>query len=183
MRRRDLVIGLPTTLVAASGRAFSQQTRKLPRIGVLVSASPPHPFAEALWRGLRPLGYSEGKNIDVEFHYTGGRSERAEELADELADWQVAVEPLPQPANRKATQLKVVVINKAAADDHTLDIYSKREIGRMRRLVHGKPMQIILRLPALLYQTRRHCFISRSRLSAKRTAARSDQPHRQARWQ
>jgi putative ABC transport system substrate-binding protein len=33
---------------------------------------------------LRPLGYSEGKNIDVEFHYTGGRSERAEELADEL---------------------------------------------------------------------------------------------------
>jgi ABC-type uncharacterized transport system substrate-binding protein len=84
MRRRDLVIGLPTTLVAASGRAFSQQTQKLPHIGVLVSASPPHPFAEAFWRGLRPLGYSEGKNIDVEFHYTGGRSERAEELADEL---------------------------------------------------------------------------------------------------
>jgi putative ABC transport system substrate-binding protein len=84
MRRRDLVIGLPITLVAASGRAFSQQTQKLPHIGVLVSASPPHPFAEAFWRGLRPLGYSEGKNIDVEFHYTGGRSERAEELADEL---------------------------------------------------------------------------------------------------
>ena len=84
MRRRDLVIGLPITLVAASGRAFSQQTQKLPHIGVLVSASPPHPFAEAFWRGLRPLGYSEGKNIDVELHYTGGRSERAEELADEL---------------------------------------------------------------------------------------------------
>src|SRR5262245_26810499 len=84
MRRRDLVIGLPATLLAASGRAFSQQTRKLPRIGVLVSASPPHPFADAFWRGLRPLGYSEGKNISVEFHYTGGRSDRAEELADDL---------------------------------------------------------------------------------------------------
>src|SRR5262249_58415647 len=72
MRRRDLVIGLPATLLAASGRAFSQQTRKLPRIGVLVSASPPHPFADAFWRGLRPLGYSEGENIEVEFHYTGG---------------------------------------------------------------------------------------------------------------
>src|SRR5215510_14934393 len=84
MRRRDLVIGLPATLLAASGRAFSQQTRKLPRIGVLVSASPPHPFADAFWRGLRPLGYSEGENIDVEFYYTGGRSERAEQLADEL---------------------------------------------------------------------------------------------------
>jgi putative tryptophan/tyrosine transport system substrate-binding protein len=84
MRRRDLIIGLPATLLAALGRAFSQQTRKLPRVGVLVSASPPHPFADALWRGLRPLGYSEGQNIVVEFHYTGGRSERAEELADEL---------------------------------------------------------------------------------------------------
>ena len=84
MRRRDLVIGLPATLLAVSGRAFSQQTRKLPLIGVLVSASPPHPFADAFWRGLRPLGYSEGQNIVVEFHYTGGRSERAEELADEL---------------------------------------------------------------------------------------------------
>src|SRR5215475_2257029 len=84
MKRRDLIIGVPATLLAASGRAFSQQTRKLPRIGVLVSASPPHPFADAFWRGLRPLGYSEGHNIVVEFHYTGGRSERAEELADEL---------------------------------------------------------------------------------------------------
>ena len=91
MRRRDLVIGLPTILVAASGRAFSQQTQKLPHIGVLVSASPPHPFAEAFWRGLRPLGYSEGKNIDVELHYTGGRSERAEELADELVRRRVDV--------------------------------------------------------------------------------------------
>src|SRR5262245_63358666 len=91
MRRRDLVIGLPATLLAASGRAFSQQARKLPRIGVLVSASPPHPFADAFWRGLRPLGYSEGRNIAVEFHYTQGRSERAEELADELVQRRVDV--------------------------------------------------------------------------------------------
>src|SRR5215475_4733872 len=84
MKRRDLIIGVPITLLAASGRAFSQQSRKLPRVGVLVSASPPHPFADAFWRGLRPLGYSAGKNIAVEFHYTGGRSDRAEELADDL---------------------------------------------------------------------------------------------------
>ena len=83
MKRRDLIIGLPITLLAASGRAFSQPSRKLPRIGILVSASPPHPFADAFWRGLRPLGYLEGQNIEVEFHYTGGRSERAEELADD----------------------------------------------------------------------------------------------------
>jgi putative tryptophan/tyrosine transport system substrate-binding protein len=58
---------------------------------VLVSASPPHPFADAFWRGLRPLGYSEGRNIAVEVHYTQGRSERAEELADELVQRRVDV--------------------------------------------------------------------------------------------
>jgi hypothetical protein len=39
---------------------------------VLVSASPPHPFADAFWRGYA-LGYSEGQNIKVEFRYTEGR--------------------------------------------------------------------------------------------------------------
>jgi putative tryptophan/tyrosine transport system substrate-binding protein len=49
-----------------------------------VSASPPHPFADAFWRGLHALGYSEGQNIKVEFRYTDGRSDRAEEFAEEL---------------------------------------------------------------------------------------------------
>ena len=85
MRRREFLGAIGgAAAVAWPLAARAQQPGKLPRIGVLVSASPPHPFAEAFWRGLRPLGYSEGKNIDVEFHYTGGRSERAEELADEL---------------------------------------------------------------------------------------------------
>jgi putative tryptophan/tyrosine transport system substrate-binding protein len=64
--------------------ARAQQTGKLPLIGVLVSASPPHPFADAFWHGLHALGYSEGQNIKVEFRYTDGRSDRAEEFADEL---------------------------------------------------------------------------------------------------
>jgi len=49
-----------------------------------VSASPPHPFADAFWRGLHALGYSEGQNIKVEFRYTEGRSDRAEEFAEEF---------------------------------------------------------------------------------------------------
>ena len=68
--------------MALAGRA--QQTGKLPLIGVLVSASPPHPFADAFWRGLHALGYSEGQNIKVEFRYTDGRSDRAEEFAEEF---------------------------------------------------------------------------------------------------
>jgi putative tryptophan/tyrosine transport system substrate-binding protein len=56
-----------------------------------VSASPPHPFADAFWRGLHALGYSEGQNITVEFRYTEGRSDRAAELAAELVRLRVDV--------------------------------------------------------------------------------------------
>jgi putative tryptophan/tyrosine transport system substrate-binding protein len=84
MRRREFITFACGAAIAWPLAAHAQQAGRLPRVGVLVSASPPHPFADAFWRGLRPLGYSEGKNIAVEFHYTGGRSDRAEELADDL---------------------------------------------------------------------------------------------------
>jgi putative tryptophan/tyrosine transport system substrate-binding protein len=84
MRRRDLVVGLAATLFAAPGRAFSQQTPKLPRIGVLVSGSPPHPFADAFRRGLRSFGYTEGEDVAIRFLYTDARGDRATEFAAEL---------------------------------------------------------------------------------------------------
>ena len=84
MRRRDFIGVLTTTLLGVNDRAFSQAREKLPRIGVLVSASPPHPFADALRRGLRNLGYTEGRNIALELRYTEGRSDRAAERAAEL---------------------------------------------------------------------------------------------------
>ena len=83
MRRREFItlLGGAAAWPTAAG---AQQPAKLPLIGVLVSASPPHPFADAFWRGLHALGYSEGQNIKVEFRYTDGRSDRAEEFAEEL---------------------------------------------------------------------------------------------------
>jgi len=83
VRRREFiaVVGAAAAWPLA---ARAQKPGKLPYIGVLVSASPPHPFADAFWRGLHALGYSEGQNIKVEFRYTDGRSDRAEEFAEEL---------------------------------------------------------------------------------------------------
>ena len=82
--RRELITLLGAAAVAWPLAARAQQPGKLPHIGVLVSASPPHPFADAFWRGLHTLGYSEGQNIAVEFRYTEARSDRAEEFADEF---------------------------------------------------------------------------------------------------
>jgi ABC-type uncharacterized transport system substrate-binding protein len=71
-------------LLSARGHAVSQPVAKVPRIGVLVSASEPHPFADALRRGLQKLGYSEGHNIALDVRYTQGRSDLATQFAAEL---------------------------------------------------------------------------------------------------
>src|SRR5262245_31893426 len=84
MTRRDLVVGGAATLFAAPSLAFSLQAPKLPRIGVLVAASPPHPFADAFQRGLRTFGYTEGKNVATQFLYSDGQGDRATEVAVEL---------------------------------------------------------------------------------------------------
>jgi putative tryptophan/tyrosine transport system substrate-binding protein len=83
MKRREFI----TILGGAAAwplAANAQQPGKIPRVGVLVGASPPFPFADALRRGLQTLGYSEDRNIALEFRYTMGRSDRATELAAEL---------------------------------------------------------------------------------------------------
>jgi len=84
VKRREFITLLGGAAAAWPLAALAQQTGKLPLIGVWVSASPPHPFAAAFWRGLHALGYSEGRNIKVEFRYTDGRSDRAEEFAEEF---------------------------------------------------------------------------------------------------
>jgi putative ABC transport system substrate-binding protein len=91
VKRREFITLLGGAAAAWPLAARAQQPRRLPLIGVLVSASPPHPFADAFWRGLHALGYSEGQNIRVEFRYTEGRSDRAEEFAEELVRLNVDV--------------------------------------------------------------------------------------------
>src|SRR6266571_1723892 len=95
MRRRAFIsllggaAAMPSSLWLLAGRA--QQQGKLPLVGVLVSASPPHPFADALRRGLQNLGYSEGRNITLDVRYTQGRSDLAAQFAAELAGSDVTI--------------------------------------------------------------------------------------------
>jgi putative tryptophan/tyrosine transport system substrate-binding protein len=83
MRRREVIALLGGAAAWPLG-VRAQQRGKLPLVGVLVSASPPHPFAGAFKRGLQSLGYLEGRNIALEFRYSEGRSERASQIAIEF---------------------------------------------------------------------------------------------------
>src|ERR1700741_2800614 len=84
MKRRDLIRSFTVTLLGWPVGAFAQRPEKPPNVGVLVSASPPHPFADALGRGLSTFGYVDGKNLTLDVRYTEGRSDRAAALAAEL---------------------------------------------------------------------------------------------------
>jgi putative tryptophan/tyrosine transport system substrate-binding protein len=84
LKRREFITLLGGAAATWPLRARAQQRGRLPLVGVLVSASPPHPFADAFKRGLQALGYSEGRNIALEFRYSEARSERASEIATEF---------------------------------------------------------------------------------------------------
>jgi putative tryptophan/tyrosine transport system substrate-binding protein len=73
-------MAIKTTVVFLVGLAFglvhvseAQQSKKVPRIGYVSSGDPStEPRLEAFRRGLRDLGYIEGKNIQVEYRYIEG---------------------------------------------------------------------------------------------------------------
>ena len=92
MNRRDSVLTL-LALGAVSGplASFAQQQGRLWRIGFLGpgSYSSGDPRVEALRRGLRELGYAEGRNLAFEFRWAGGQAERLPTLAAELAKLKV----------------------------------------------------------------------------------------------
>jgi putative ABC transport system substrate-binding protein len=71
--------------LALSFPAQAQQP-KVPRIGFLVPGSSATFSAriEALRKGLRDLGYVEGKDIVIEYGYAEGKLERLPNLAAEL---------------------------------------------------------------------------------------------------
>jgi putative ABC transport system substrate-binding protein len=71
--------------------AHAQQPGKIPRIGILISASPSAAArrVEAFRHGLRELGYIEGKTIAFEYRYAEGRPETLPERVAELVRLQV----------------------------------------------------------------------------------------------
>jgi putative ABC transport system substrate-binding protein len=83
--RRAFIGTLTGALLAAPLAAEAQQAGKMPRIGILSPASTSAtPVFEALRRGLRDLGYEEGRTIALEFRLAAGDSERLPALAAEL---------------------------------------------------------------------------------------------------
>src|SRR5262249_46175680 len=93
MKRKITVLTLCALLLVLCVSAQAQQIGKVHRIGFLVASSASFYSSriEAFRKGLRELGYVEGKNIAIEYRFAEGKEDRLRELAAELVRLKVDV--------------------------------------------------------------------------------------------
>ena len=109
-------LALCSMLLAPRFPAQAQQPKKVPRVGLLISASTAvaAPWIDAFRQGLRELGYVEGKNIILEIRGGEAKPDRLPDLAAELVrlkvDIIVAGESDAAHAVKKATSTIPIVM-------------------------------------------------------------------------
>jgi putative ABC transport system substrate-binding protein len=90
---RKIIIGftLSALLFALCLPAQAQQSGKIPRVGVLFIGGRNQPHLESFKQGLKERGYTEGKNILLDYRYAEGNVDRLPSLAAELVQLKVDV--------------------------------------------------------------------------------------------
>jgi putative ABC transport system substrate-binding protein len=119
MRRREVIGFAGTVLFGWPLIARAQQQAKIARIGFLGFGPPAAsaPVVEALRAGLRDLGYVEGKNLMIEFRWSG-TVEQMHEAAIELARMKVDIifagsSTQSEPARRATSTIPIVFATHA----------------------------------------------------------------------
>jgi putative ABC transport system substrate-binding protein len=115
MKKSALIpILVVAVLVAVGVIADAQQPGKFSRIGILFIGGRDQPNLESFKQGLRDLGYTEGKNIILEYGYAEGNQDRLGDLAAELVrknvDVLVTTAASSAMAARKITQTIPIVV-------------------------------------------------------------------------
>jgi ABC-type uncharacterized transport system substrate-binding protein len=119
MRRREFITLLGGA-VAWPVTAGAQQAGKTPRVGYIRAGTPANdPYREEFVRGMRDLGYVEGRNIAYEFRHYGDDVESIPSLINDLlrakVDIIVAGGTAAVRAAQTATQ-SIPIVMGAAAD-------------------------------------------------------------------
>jgi putative ABC transport system substrate-binding protein len=112
MSKRIVSLALCTLILASAHLAHAQQPTKVYRIGFLSARSSfsESSRAEAFRQGLRELGYTEGKNIIIDYRYAEGKFERLPDLAAELVRLRVdVILTLGVPPTRAAKQVTTTI--------------------------------------------------------------------------
>jgi putative tryptophan/tyrosine transport system substrate-binding protein len=91
MSRKNFWLALCALLLAICFSAEAQQPTKILRVGILFIGGRDQPHLEAFKQGLRERGYTEGKNIVLDYRYAEGKLDRLPSLAAELVQLKVDV--------------------------------------------------------------------------------------------
>ena len=119
MSKKVFCLALGAMLFALCGSVYAQQPGKIPRIGFLdgSTAAGMAGLVDAFRQELSKLGWTEGKNITIEYRFAEQKPERLPELAAELVrlkvDLIVVADTPSASAAKKATSTNPIVIAQA----------------------------------------------------------------------
>jgi len=117
MRRREFIKVIAGSAVAWPLAARAQQTERMRRIGVLMNLTADDPVAKArtgaLQQSLQQLGWTEGRNLQVDYRWTAGGDDELRRYAEELVtlapDVIIGTGSPPVVALRRATRTIPIV--------------------------------------------------------------------------
>jgi putative ABC transport system substrate-binding protein len=119
--RRTFLVALGTIALGVPNSSAQQHSEKPPRIGWLV------PTTRAMWdglleeyrRGMRELGYIEGRTVETEYLYADGHFDRLPDLAAKLVEHKVdliVTSSTPAILAAKRTTEKIPIVFAASSD-------------------------------------------------------------------
>jgi putative ABC transport system substrate-binding protein len=121
-KRRELVVALGASALVAPLARLAQSQDKVWRVGYLTPNVRPTSLESSsfigatFFRGLRDLGYVEGKNLAIESRFADDKLERLPGMAAELVKMQVDViltvaTPATEAAHRATSTIPIVMVN------------------------------------------------------------------------
>jgi putative ABC transport system substrate-binding protein len=88
MRRREFITFIGSAAAAWPLAARAQQPERVRRIGTLMNTAADDPESQAnvavFLQGLQQLGWTVGRNVGIDYHWTSGDADRVRRYAAEL---------------------------------------------------------------------------------------------------
>jgi putative tryptophan/tyrosine transport system substrate-binding protein len=157
MMNRRTFFAIATIAVARPLAAQAQEGGKVRRIGVLGNVKNP-PLEEAALQSLRERGYVEGRNLVVEWRYTGGRDELFADFAEEFVRLKVdlivtVTNPGAQAAKKATNTIPIVMGSSVSPERIGLVATLARPAGNVTGLTLDTGPEIAGKMLQLLKET------------------------------
>jgi len=153
--RREALICACVAALTCTRSVFAQVRAKVYRLGYLMPRAAPTTVDEAFIHRLQELGYSEGRNLTIEFRWAGNDLDRLPSMAEDLARMNVDVIVTATTAGTRAAMRatrSIPIVMAATADPVAAGLVDS--LGRPGGNVTGMSLQTVDIAPKRLQQMR-----------------------------